>query len=294
MRIGYPCINRSLECRGARTFRLRSFSPERFRQTLAGNLDCLLQTLEWNAARGIRFFRITSDLVPFASHPVCYVDWAREFRAGFESVGRFIRRERIRVSMHPDQFVLVNARDERVFESSRRELEYHARVLDLLGLPKSAKIQVHLGGVYGDKPASLVRFVERWHELPAAVRRRLVVENDDRLYTAADCREVSRRTGMPVVLDALHHRLNPDGDSLAVALKKCAATWRRADGVPMVDYSSQQPGGRRGTHAEHLNSRDFSRFLKATAGQDFDLMLEIKDKERSALAALEFVGRRLA
>lgn len=293
MRIGYPCINRSLACRGTRTFRLRSYSPERFRQTLAGNLDCLRQILEWNEARGIRLFRISSDLVPFASHPVCSVPWQREFRAEFEYIGRFVRRQRLRVSMHPDQFVLVNARDERVFESSRRELEYHARVLDLLGMPASARIQIHLGGVYGDKTASLARFVERWHELPAAVRRRLAVENDDRLYTVADCLTVSRLTGIPVVFDAFHHRLNPDGTGLAAALRRCAATWRRGDGPPLVDYSSQQPGARRGAHAGRLDALDFRRFLRATAGLDFDLMLEIKDKERSALAALQIAGRGL-
>jgi len=291
VRIGYPCINRTLPCRGPRTFRLRSYSPERFRETVAGNLECLEKVLRWNAAHDIGFFRISSDIIPFASHPVCRFPWPRVFRPVLARLGGIIRRHGMRISMHPDQFVLVNARSERVFADSRRELEYHARLLDLLGLPLTAKVQVHVGGVYGNKPASRARFVERWRQLPRSVRRRLVIENDDRLYTVADCLEISGQTGIPVVFDCFHHQLNPDGSETADALRRCAATWRRRDGLPMVDYSAQAPGARRGAHAEQIDRRDFGRFLQTTTGVDFDLMLEVKDKERSALAALRSVGR---
>ena len=117
--------------------------------------------------------------------------------------------------MHPDQFTLVNSPDPEIFKRSAAELAYHARVLDLLGLDLTARIQIHVGGVYGDKAASLDRFCRRFERLPAAVRRRLAVENDDRLYRVSDCLLISRRTGVPVIFDSFHHRLNSGGEGVA-------------------------------------------------------------------------------
>ena len=193
--------------------------------------------------------------------------------------------------MHPDQFVLLNASDEKVVESSVCELEYHARALDLMGLPVTAKLQIHVSGVYGDKQAGITRFVERYRGLPRPIRRRLVVENDDRSYTVADCLEVNRLTGAPVLFDVFHHKVNSAGEAMRESLCRCAATWRKRDGLPMVDFSSQAPGQRRGRHAEHLDRRDFRQFLAQARGIDCDVMLEIKDKEQSALQASALVCR---
>lgn len=290
IRIGYPCINLSLECRGTKTFRLHSYSRERLRLTVRNNLDCLAETVNWNIEHGIGFFRISSDLVPFAAHPVNTYPWYLVFARRFRQIGKLIRKSGMRISMHPDQFVLLNAKDDRIIQDSIRELVYHCRVLDLLGLDRSAKVQIHLGGVYGDKRASLERFVRVYHRLPAAVRRRLVIENDDRLYNVADCLAVSAETGIPVVFDSFHHEVNGDGSDWRTAFERCAVTWRRRDGLPMVDYSSQLSGARPGTHARHIDSEHFRRLLAALAGYDFDLMLEIKDKERSALVAQRLLG----
>ncbi len=125
--------------------------------------------------------------------------------------------------------------------------------------------------------------------LDPAVRARLVVENDERLYNLDDCLRVSAATGLPVVLDIFHRELNPDGRSLREALAAAGATWGPQDGPPIVDYSSPLPGGRFGSHAHTLDEAHFRHFLAESAPHDFDLMLEVKDKERSALCALEVI-----
>ena len=291
MRIGYPCLNRSIGCTPSHTFRLASYSVVRLAETVNWNLDCLERMLEYNRGNGLFFLRITSDLVPFASHPVCAFPWQREFAPRFAALGRFMRRHGMRISMHPDQFTLINSPDEGIFARSAAELEYHAAVLDLLGLDTSARIQVHAGGVYGDKAAAIGRFCSRFERLGPAVRRRLTVENDDRLFTVADCLEINRRTGVPVLFDSFHHQLNHCGESTAAALALAAASWRKKDGVPMIDYSSQKKGARRGGHAESLDLRHFGRFIAAADGLDFDIMLEIKDKEKSALRARRYLAK---
>lgn len=291
MRIGYPCINTTLDCKADRTFRLKSYSEERLVATVENNLDCLARILDYNARNNLLFFRITSDLVPFASHPVCRFDWRRRFAARFSDIGRMVRRHKMRISMHPDQFIVVNSPNEEAVENSIRELAYHAQLMDLMGLNPSAKIQLHVGGMYGDRAGSLARFAGRYAKLSTAIRKRLVVENDDRSYAMADCLELSHECGIPVLFDAFHHQLNNRGESVAEALYLAARTWKKADGLPMVDYSQPEPGKSRGSHATSINIRQFRHFLSETSQLDFDVMLEIKDKERSALKAVKAARR---
>ncbi len=288
MKIGYPCLNRTLSCSAARTFRLKSYSEERLVSTVKNNLECLTNILEYNEDRDILFFRITSDLVPFASHPVNKFPWQRYFRDAFSSIGRYIKKHDIRISMHPDQFTLLNSVDRSVLQRSLKELRYHAEILDLMQLDATAKIQVHVGGVYGDKTASMKRFEKRYFRLEPTIRRRLVIENDHRNYSVADCISLSRTTGIPVVFDVLHHRVYNNGEGINPSLGRARKTWHECDGLLMVDYSQQKQPGIKGQHAESLDRNNFKRFLQSTKLHDFDIMLEIKDKEQSALQAIRY------
>jgi UV DNA damage endonuclease len=291
MRIGYPCINRSIGCTPSRTFRLASYSGDRLRDTVQTNLSCLGAILDYNVREGLLFLRITSDLVPFASHPVCTFPWQEHFLAGFRHLGEYVRRHRFRISMHPDQFILINTPDQGVLRRSIEELRYHVRILDLMELDRSAKIQMHVGGVYGDKKAAMERFVRVYELLDDAIRERLVIENDERLYSVADCLAIHGRTGIPVLLDVFHHSILNNGEPVNDLIRSVSKTWKTGDGIPMIDYSTQQPGKRAGAHAEHIDEEDFRKFLAMTRAVDSDIMLEIKDKEKSALAALAVAQR---
>lgn len=290
MKLGYPCINRSLDCSANSTFRLGSYSKENLIQKVQNNLDCLMRILKWNVERGLFFFRISSEIVPFASHPVCRFDWEKYFRKDFERIGKFIEKNGIRISMHPDQFVLINAKNKDIVRRSFRELEYHCKVLDLMKLDFSAKVQIHVGGVYGDKREALERFVLNYGKLPDFVKRRLALENDDRLFSLRDCLYLSKRCKIPVIFDVFHHRCYNDGKSVKEGIVLASKTWGGKNGILMVDYSSQKRGARVGTHAEHINVRNFKSFFEEVKGVDFDVMLEIKDKERSAVKAIKIVS----
>jgi UV DNA damage endonuclease len=258
-------------------------------KTIAGNLACLEKILTFNVHHGLLFFRITSDLVPFASHPVCTFPWREEFAGEFETIGAYIRKHGFRISMHPDQFVLLNATDKRVLERSIADLNYQTQVLDLMGLDPSAKVQIHVGGIYGDKQAAIKRFLKQYDLLDSAIQERLVIENDERLYSLHDCLAIHEQSGIPVIADTLHHSLLNNDESFPSLLTPMRKTWKDKDGIPMIDYSSQEPGRRYGAHAMHIVEEDFRQFIKETMHEDFDIMLEIKDKEKSALAALDIV-----
>jgi UV DNA damage endonuclease len=294
MKIGYPCINWTIGCTCGRTFRLKSYSENRLKETIKINLDCLQKILQFNSEHDLFFFRITSDLIPFASHPINTFNWKSYFTSDFVEIGEFIKKKGLRISMHPDQFTLINSVREDVFERSVKELEYHASITDLMLLDDSAKIQIHVGGVYDNKQQSIERFVKRFVKLDSFIQRRLVVENDDRLYNLDDCLEINKNTGVPVLFDVFHHSINSTGASVNQAIQVSSRTWnKKRDGVPMVDYSSRNINGNFRQHTYSIDIEDFKKFLLETEPFDFDVMLEIKDKERSAIKAVQVVKQNV-
>ncbi|UCE36939.1 MAG: UV DNA damage repair endonuclease UvsE [Thermoplasmata archaeon] len=291
MRIGYPCINRSIGCKSSKTFRLNSYSETRLREIVNNNLKCLMKILKYNKKNHMLFFRITSDLVPFASHPVCEFDWQGYFSNEFGSIGDYVRENDMRISMHPDQFNVLNSKRKDVVENSVRELIYHAEVLDTMGLDRTHKIQIHVGGMYRDKKGSMARFQKRYKSLDIRIKKRLVIENDHGMYNTSDCLDISAKTGIPVLFDFFHESLNPSGMSLKKSLKLIEGTWKRVDGIPMVDYSHHHSNPASKKHAETIKIRDFHKFLVYTRPYDMDIMLEIKDKEKSAIRAVELARK---
>lgn len=287
MKIGYPCINWSVGCTVNSTFRLASYTDELFAQKAINNVSCLSKILKWNVENGLLNFRIGSDIIPFASHEVCKVEWEIMLKAALEMTGDYIKENNIRISMHPDQFILLNAEKKDIIENSIKELDYHARFLDAMGLDKTAKIQIHVGGVYGNKEESIKRFIQTYKKLPENIKSRLVIENDDKLYSLKDCLEISKATKIPVLFDFFHHECLNNGESLPEAFELAAKTWKKKDGVPLTDYSIQKEGERKGAHATAIDEERFRKFLLEMKKTDFDIMLEIKDKEKSALKALK-------
>jgi len=292
MKLGYPCINRSIGCTANHTFRLASYSKKRLTETVSENLRCLEKILHFNLDKGLLFFRISSDVVPFASHPVCRFDWSGHFKKDFSRIGSFIKKNKMRISMHPDQFVLINSIKKDIVKKSISELEYHNTVLDSMGLGSDAKIQIHVGGIYGDKPAAIDRFVENYNALSRGLRKRLVIENDDRLYSLKDCLEINKKTGIPVLFDCFHHLCLNTGEPIRKAVLKARKTWKKRDGCLMMDYSEQEKGKRTGTHATTIDINKFRKFLGTVKGLDIDIMLEIKDKEKSALKVVKLIPEK--
>jgi UV DNA damage endonuclease len=242
--------------------------------------------------KGILFFRISSDTVPFASHSICDLDWKEKFSPQLREIGTYIRSHGMRISMHPDQFIVLNSPRKEVLKNSVAELEYHADLLDALGLGPSAKIQIHVGGVYGDKGPAKERFISNYSSLSRKVKKRLVIENDDRLYCLADCLDINRRTGIPVLFDSFHHRCLNRGETLGRAAALAADTWLKKDGAMMTDFSHQKKGKPKGAHADSIDIRIFSKYIDAVETLAPDIMLEIKDKEKSAVKALSFLSKR--
>jgi UV DNA damage endonuclease len=289
MNFGYACINLGLHDQGITTNRgmiRRTFLEKgiAYASELAlQNVQALLQITEWNKANGIRVFRVTSDLFPWASeYRLEDLPHFTEIRSYLEAVGR----HGIRISAHPGPFNKL-AGSGATLANTIKDLEIHSQVFDLMGLPATHwhKINIHVGGAYGDKGETLKRFAENFKLLSANLRGRLTVENDDKpgLYTVADLVPLHERIGIPIVFDYFHHKLHPGTQTEEEAFHAAFNSW---DVKPVFHYSSsrrtyEDPACKKESHSdwvyEEIN----------TYGREVDIVLETKMKERSLFQYLE-------
>lgn len=289
LRVGYVAQHTGLPS-PARTLRLANATPERLREITAANLDALEAVLRWNVENGIEVFRLTSNLVPFASHPVNELPWWDEHRDAFVRIGCLMRDHGLRLSAHPGQYTVLASRSEEVVVASLRELEYHARMLQAFGLDASHKMMIHVGPRSEGLGVVRARFAEAFARLSPAAQERLVLENDER-WPLAEVLPLAEAIGTPVVFDVFHHELAPslpDLDTRRV-VELAGRTWRLGDGRQEVHFSTQAPGKRPGAHAETLDGDAFRAFAAAVGDLPLDCILEVKDKQASALRAIELL-----
>lgn len=271
--LGYPCENLTLKASTNHTLRLASLGEEKIRARVAENLQDLARILTWNHQEGFHLFRIGQHLIPFASHPHFPYHWERVHGEELTRLGNLAQALGQRLSMHPGQYVNPGSPNPQVVARSLAELRYSARLLDLLKAQDGVLV-VHLGGTYGDRKATLRRFVENLKG-EGEILRFLALENDERLWTVEEVLRAAEALGVPVVVDTLHHALNPGRLSLKDALRLALATWET---TPKVHLSSQDPHRRPGAHAFRVSDGDWERLLDALP-RPAHVMVEAKGKE---------------
>ena len=211
------------------------------------NLRALANMLRYCAAVRIPLMRISSDIIPLASHPQNSFDWRARLQPELNDLRALLAQTGVRVSMHPGQYTVLNSPRHDVVEKAVADLRFHAEFLDALGAGQNARLVLHLGGGYGDKNAAMHRLAENVLALPPQVRDRLSLENDERVYTIADALQVCGRCGLPAIFDIFHHSLNPpDHGDTAYWLDQATETWSAQHGRPKLHYSQQLPGGKPG------------------------------------------------
>jgi UV DNA damage endonuclease len=250
------------------------------------NAESLLSALQYCADNGIGCFRIGSSILPIKTHPqvgysVGELPESDMIVGAFRCCGEFASQHGVRTVFHPDQFVVLNSPLEDVVEKSIEELEYQAGVAEWVG---ADVINIHGGGAYGDKTAALTRFARNVDRLPDAVRSRLTIENDDKVYAPKDLLPLCRATGLPLVYDVHHHRCLSDGLTIEQATDAALCTW-----APRATLSYLQPaGGWNGPKPQrhHIMSTSVI-FQTARRQRRITVEVEAKAKEPAARLADE-------
>jgi UV DNA damage endonuclease len=281
---------------------------------LSISLAYLRDILAYLAQIDVHMYRLSSDLAPYVTHPDLpqFHNQIKECEEELASVGEIARQNHVRLSFHPGPHTILNSLDESIAQKAKADLLAQARMMDAMGLGPEAVINIHVGGLYGDKPAAMTRFVRRALALPETVLKRLVLENDDRIYCVDDTYAIHQQTGIRLVLDQLHHLCNHSpGQSLEQALALALSTWP-ADQTPKIHYSSprtaliragkraqssaEHPGfrlPRLNQHADLIDPFGFIDLLCLSPCRDrnFDVMLECKAKDVALLRLREQLAR---
>ena len=292
MRLGYACLAVGVPGTEQKSCIMKNATTERLMDLFWANLNALENIIRYNIRMGIRLFRISSGLIPFGSSPVNSLPWWDMYSSWLETIGNKIKSHGIRVSMHPGQYTIINSHDEQIVQRSIEDLNYHARVLDSLCLGPEHKLILHVGGAYNNKVLAAERFMRNFERLVEAVRSRLVLENDDKCFTAGDVLQIAKKLQIPMAYDTLHNAVNPCDPNLGDAdwIGLCRETWHEKDGPQKIHYAQQAPGKSPGSHSESIDPEEFLIFFERVKNMELDIMLEVKDKNLSVLKCMRAIG----
>lgn len=253
------------------------------------NAQDIPKMLRWNEKYGIKFLRLSSEMFPFASHEIYGYKLAHFASEALAEAGRVAGELGHRLSTHPGQFTQLGSPRPEVIKASIRDLEYHCELLDLLKLPEQANrdavMVLHMGGIFGDKAATLQRFRENYATLSQDVKNRLVLENDDVCYSVHDLLPICEELNIPMVLDYHHHNIIFDADKVREGTKdimdlypRIKATWDRKTINQKMHYSEPTPAAITGRQRRKHSPRVAT---LPPCPPDMDLMIEAKDKEQA-------------
>ncbi len=294
---------------------LKSNDSRRWQQNphLRVSLGYLGEIFAYLRRHDIRMYRMGSDLAPYVTHPDMphFHSQIDESRADLEHMGKLAKAQGLRLSFHPSQYIVLNSPNADLTRRSIADLEAQAKILDYMELGPEAIMVIHVGGAYGDRPTGCSNWVKTWKTLSEPVQRRLVLENDDIRFSAADVLSIHQHTGVKCVFDYQHHWcMNPEGLPLVPTLEKSLETW--PSGVrPKIHFSCARTEMRelkrknRKTglnetvlqppiwtgHADFNNPFETITFLRSIAHLETDIMLESKAKDLSLLRLRNDIAR---
>ena len=294
MNLGYACINMELSNRKDKITTNRSMIKKTFddkgveyaSELITQNVIDLNKIIDWNEANDIKFFRMSSDIFPWASE--YYQNWNNVpdidfIKLWLENAGLKAKEYGHRITSHPGPFNVLVSPNEDVVQNTITDLTIHADIMDFMGLSRTPynKLNIHCNGVYGDKESAMDRFCKNFERLPENVQSRLTVENDDKasMYSVKDLYEgIHKRIGIPITFDYHHYKFNTGGQTEQEALELATSTW--PDGiVPAVHYSESKAENQLDESIKPLAHSDIINQLPNTYGKEVDVMVDAKHKE---------------
>lgn len=294
VRFGYACINMELQetkpekitCnRGMiqRTFKAKGL-PYASELGVKNTAD-LIKHIQWNHDNGIEVFRVTSCMFPWHSeYNLVDLPDFDAIKANLETAGKLALKYGQRLSTHPGQFNVLTSKTDHVVTNAIDELDKHGIIFDIMGMPRTpgAKINIHIGGAYGDRPSAIDRWCKNYERLSDSARSRLTVENDDKpaLYSTKMLYEnIVKRTGTPIVFDSHHFACGPQDSDYDEAFLMAVDSW--PDGIrPQCHHSNSRKKYEDETARTNAHS-DWYYEPFDSCGFGVDVVLECKKKERA-------------
>lgn len=290
IRLGYVAIALNLpKVTSSSTLTFKRYSSmnsdeerlNKLKQVTYSNIMDLEKILKYNIKNNIHFYRITSNLIPLATHPEVMWNYRKYFRKDFEYIGKIINDNNLRIDIHPDQFNVINTDRESVFLNTSKILTMQANFLEDINC-NDAKMVIHIGGAKGGKENAIKRFIENFKKLPDIVKNKLILENDDKIFTAKDVLYICKILNLPMVLDIHHHNCNNNGENIDRLLNDIFNTWKNEKLQPKIHFSTPREFENDRRHSDYIDAKEFLKFIyliKDNVNKDVDVMIEAKKKD---------------
>lgn len=258
----------------------KNYNTSKLLEITKNNLDSLYEIIKYNVKNNFHFYRLTSKLVPLATHDKIDFDYITPLLDEYKKIGKLINDNNIRVDTHPDQYAVLNSMDSKIVKNTVEILEYHYKIMDAIGI-KDKIIILHVGSSACGKKASITRFINNFNKLPDHIKKCIAVENDDKVYNIKDVLELCHKINVPMVLDYHHFICNNEKEDINDYLKEIIDTW---DGkLPKMHFSSPKSKLKKEfrSHSDYINKECFIKFINILKKQDkdVDIMLEAKAKD---------------
>lgn len=286
VRLGYVALSKALEDVTTSStitytnYINKNYNTSKLLEITKNNLDSLYEIIKYNVKNNFHFYRLTSKLVPLATHDKVDFDYITPLLDEYKKIGKLINDNNIRVDTHPDQYAVLNSMDSKIVKNTVEILEYHYKIMDAIGI-KDKIIILHVGSSACGKKASITRFINNFNKLPDHIKKCIAVENDDKVYNIKDVLELCHKINIPMVLDYHHFICNNEKEDINDYLKEIIDTW---DGkLPKMHFSSPKSKLKKEfrSHSDYINKECFIKFINILKKQDkdIDIMLEAKAKD---------------
>lgn len=287
--LGFACISKSMKENGKfKTMSVKTFEglepKERAKKLRAATVDNLYNVRKimlWCIENGIRLYRLSSDLIPLATYLPDWHWWEdTDIRNMCSRIKELVDEGKIRISMHPDHFCVLNSDKEDVVRRSTAILEHHNRLSNMVG---NKILVIHVGSGTGGKKKAMERFITNFNTLNDDIKNKIAVENDDKIFNAEDVLKLCEYLTIPMVLDIHHHNCNHEKDNLPELMDRIRATWKGQR--PKVHLSSGKSCPTDRHHADFIAFEDYKHAVQLVK-DDFDIMMECKEKDLAVLAIM--------
>lgn len=249
---------------------------------ITSNLSNLIEIINYNIKNNIHFYRLTSKLIPLATHKEVNYDYNAPYQSLFNEIAHIIKKNNMRIDVHPDQFTILNSTNKEVVDNTFEILKYHYNILNTLDI-KNKIIILHLGSSVLGKDNSIKRFINNFNRLSEEIKKCIALENDDKIYNIDDCLNVCEKLNIPMVLDYHHHICNSGNFNINNYYERIFNTWKTIN--PKVHFSSPKNKTKKDirSHHDYINPDDFISFIDSIKAlpYDIDIMLEAKAKDEA-------------
>ena len=278
VRLGYVAISNCLNVNSSSPYTyteyIKNKDLNKLDKVIISNLEGLNEIIKYNIKNNIHFYRMSSKIIPLATKEDVEFDYINRYKKYYDKIKKNINRSNIRVDFHPDQFTVLNSTKKEVVNNSIKNLEYHYKILDVLGIENKLLV-LHIGSNVFGKENSIKRFINTYNKLPKHLKDIIAIENDDKIFNIEDITYISNILNIPIILDYHHHTCNPS----KINYKKIFTSWKNI--TPKIHFSSPKNKKEYRAHNNYINSDDFINFINKIKkyNHDIDIMIEAKEKD---------------